>query len=152
MRNSIDTMYYTRHTQINLRNPFHNDYLRYHPQKSPQQDNITSENSEFAHFIPEMTSNGVKWTDIYTLGNDMVSCHLERSKFPYVYTLKSKDPRVIDGQYAKVCTLEARRYIRVVLNKIHRQREQPTMFWCRPMLENKTNQILGWIPVRHDRT
>ena len=110
------------------------------------------EHSEFAHFVPEMTPTGDKWTDVYELGKEMVQCELTRSKFPYVYEIQSHDPRVHNGEFAKVCTFECRRYIRVVLNKINRQREDPPMFWCRPMIEKSSRSIIGWIPVRHDRT
>lgn len=149
MKNSIDTMYYTRHTQINLKNPFHNDYLRYHPQCTPNQEEHTDKHSQYAHFTPTMSPNGEPWDDIYILGKEEVQCILARSKYPYVYTLNSKDPRIRNGEYAKICTLEGRRYIRVILNKIHKQRDKPLKMWCRPIIEKNTNEILGWIPVKY---
>ena len=149
IKNSIDTMYYTRHTQVDLRNPYHNDYLRYHPQANPNSERNIDE-CEYKHFIPEMTEEGEKWTDVYTLGKQLVTCTLHRTKFPYVYKLTSNDTRVEDGQLAKVYTLECRRYIRVVLNKIHGDRDKPVLIKCRPVIQLSDNNIVGWIPVKYD--
>ena len=149
IKNSIDTMYYTRHTQVDLRNPYHNDYLRYHPQATPNSEHNTEE-CEYKHFIPQMTEDGKKWTNIYTLGKELVLCTLHRTKFPYVYKLTSNDSRVEDGQLAKVYTLECRRYIRVVLNKIHGDRDSPVLIKCRPVIQLHDNEIIGWIPVKYD--
>lgn len=147
MENSIDTMYYTRHTQVDLRNPFHNDYLRYHPQLSPNRPNSEI---EYEHFIPEMTPKGELWKNIYTLGKQLVECTLSRTKYPYVYSLVSKDKRVKADEFARVCTLEGRRYIRVILNKIHSDKTKPLRIKCRAVIHRATKQIEGWIPVKYD--
>jgi hypothetical protein len=149
IKNSIDTMYYTRHTQVDLRNPYHNDYLRYHPKCHPKDDNNIDE-CEYKHFIPEMTPEGELWGDVYELGKQLVTCTLHRTKFPYVYSLTSNDDRVEDDDLAKVYTLECRRYIRVVLNKIHSDREKPVIFKCRPVIQKSNKEIIGWIPVKYD--
>ena len=80
IKNSVDTMYYTRHTQVDLRNPYHNDYLRYHPKQHPKYDE-----TEYEHFIPQMTKDGQAWKDVYRLGPQMIPCTLNRTKFPYVF-------------------------------------------------------------------
>lgn len=94
-------MYYTRHTQVNLRNPLHNDYLRYHPRIPPSPHDIAYPDSQYRHFIPEMTAFGEKWTQVYTLGDEIVKCELQRTEHPYVYSLKSQDDRVQDGEIGK---------------------------------------------------
>lgn len=147
IKNSIDTMYYTRHTQVDLRNPFHNDYLRYHPRFPPSHP---ESEQEYNHFIPEMTSKGELWSDVYTLGNQLVQCVLNKTKFPYVYSLTSKDKRVKHFEFAKVYTLEGRRYIRVILNKIRSDRNKPVKMKCRSVILRKTGEIQGWVPVMYN--
>ena len=84
LKNCVDTMYYTRHTQVDLRNPFHNDYLRYQP-------NITTVNDDetllYDHFLPKMTQEGQLWKDMYYLSGKSFECILKKSEFPYVYEL-----------------------------------------------------------------
>lgn len=149
IKNNIDTMYYTRHTQVDLRNPLHNDYLRYHPKCHPKDKNNVDE-CEYKHFIPEMTEKGEMWGDLYEFGKQLVTCILERTEFPYVYSLKSKDDRVKDRDFAKIYTLECRRYIRVVLNKIHTDKNRPVYFKCRPVIQKSNKEIIGWVPVKYD--
>lgn len=149
LKNSIDTMYYTRHTQVDLRNPYHNDYLRYHPRCDPD-DEMNENECEYKHFIPETTENAEDWNQIYKLSKEMVLCELQRTKFPYVYSLSSHDPRVQEHDYAKVYTLEGRRYIRVITNKIHADRTRPLMIKCRPVIQRDNNEIVGWMPVKYD--
>jgi len=149
LKNSIDTMYYTRHTQNDLRNPYHNDYLRYHPRCNPK-DAKNANESEYMHFIPQTTEHAENWNSVYQLGKDLVLCELNRTKFPYVYSLSSNDPRVEEHDYAKIYTLEARRYIRVILNKIHTDKLKPIMIKCRPVIQRSNNEIIGWMPVKYD--
>jgi hypothetical protein len=183
LKNCVDTMYYTRHTQVDLRNPFHNDYLRYHPrasaptgdeesggqfvsqskQNKPRNNNHHLRSGpkkvskgpklpleEYDHFIPRMTPYCEEWNKAYKLGDELVQCTLNRTEYPYVYSLSSKDERVQEGEIAKIFTLEGRRYIRVILNKIHNDREAPVMIKCRPIVQLSDGDIVGWTPVKYD--
>ncbi len=194
LKNCVDTMYYTRHTQVDLRNPFHNDYLRYHPRSCTpsaigqsgvgaggqfvQQRNIIANNrnrgnnnnhsrdkngtnnnnntklslpiEEYDHFVPRMTGDCREWTSVYKLGDELVECQLDKTEYPYVYSLSSSDERVKPDEIAKICTLEGRRYIRVILNKIHTDRQIPIRMMCRPVVRLDDNDIVGWIPVKYE--
>ena len=99
-----------------------------------------------------MTEFGQVWTKHYTLGHELIKCELQRTEHPYVYSLGSQDPRVKQNQLAKVMTLEARRYIRVILNKIHSNKNKPVVFGCRPIINLSTHDIEGWVPVRYPAT
>lgn len=140
LKNCVDTMYYTRHTQVDLRNPFHNDYLRYHPQYNTP--------SEFEHFLPKMTEDGKLWKDVYTLSDDMFECVLTKTEYPYVYNLARKN-KSDEEKYAKIMTLEGRRYIRVILNKIHSDKTKPLRIMCKSVVRTIDNCVVGWTPVKY---
>ena len=154
LKNCVDTMYYTRHTQVDLRNPFHNDYLRYQPNKTSVPDD--DETQLYDHFIPKMTSNGQLWKDAYYLSGKTFECVLRKSEFPYVYELVlSKKTNINQNhknnenekKYAKLMTLEHHRYVRVILNKIHTDKTKPLRIMCKRVHCIKTGKAIAWTPV-----
>ncbi len=135
IRNAVDTMYYTRHTKILLKNPFSNDYLRYQPLNFDIKDRkgtITFPNEyesfdkyyqkELYHFFPLFDEQGRQFLDYYSVDDYAITCQVHKTEDVYVYKLTSSDKRFnehINGGYAKIWTYEGTRYLRVLWHKIH---------------------------------
>lgn len=99
------------------------------------------------HFIPKLTDDGKLWKDVYKLSETSFECTLTKSKHPYVYTLTKVDSG--EEQIAKIMTLEQRRYIRVIINKIHSDRNKPIKIMCKYIIDKETNEVIGWTPIKY---
>lgn len=175
LKNAVDTMYYTRHTKMLLKNPFSNDYLRYQPTNGLPVDingNLCKNTKisfkewvkrDIAHFFPLIDKNGKVFMDHYTLDQYVIKCHVERTKDVYVYKLSSNDSRfdkTINDGYAKIWTYEGTRYLRVLFHKIHiayrkngngsAQDDKPLYMQCIGVKNTSTNKYVGWTPILYD--
>jgi hypothetical protein len=135
LRNAVDTMYYTRHTKVLLKNPFSNDYLRYQPMNFELVDKkglLTFPKEyenfddyyqrELFHFFPLFDEQGRKFLDHYTVDDHVIKCQVHKTDDVYVYKLTSEDKRFnmnTNNGYAKIWTYEGTRYLRVLWHKIH---------------------------------
>lgn len=135
LRNAVDTMYYTRHTKVLLKNPYSNDFLRYQPLNFELKDkkgefSFGDEYKSFDdyyqrelyHFFPLFDEQGRTFLDHYEVDKHVIKCQVHKTDDVYVYKLTSDDRRFnpnTNNGYAKIWTYEGTRYLRVLWHKIH---------------------------------
>lgn len=154
LKNSVDTMYYTRHTKVHLRNPLSNDFLRYHP---PYVDFRLRDTSAISHFFPLFDDKGNVFSKKYELFC-CIKCTVIKTDFVYVFRLESTDTRFDQNAnrgYAKVWTYEGTRYLRVIFHKIHPNRnlteQPPVRMHCVGVRDKDTKKVIGYTPVRYPK-
>lgn len=181
LKGAVDTMYYTRHTKILLKNPFSNDYLRYQPQIFPVKDkrgSLIPENATFDewikrdvfHFFPLFDEFGNRFDETYVLDRYVIKCEVQKTKDVYVYKLVSNDKRfdsTINRGYAKIWTYEGTRYLRVLFHKIHiayrkprrgaarertsQKEDLPMYMYCIGVKHKSDGVYIGWTPIMYTK-